>query len=850
MKISLKTLKEYTPVKYKTTEELVESVNNQIADIKGVEVLTEKYKDILVAQIVKAAPHPEADKLGIYQLNIGKEKTVQVVAGDKALKPGDKVAYFAPGVKVPFNARPDVSDGIVKATELRGVMSHGMMASAKELDISNNHDHVLKLDTKAKAGTSFAKAYGMDDIVLDVENKALTNRPECFGYIGLAREIAGIQGLPFATPAWFDYTDPKFSKTYKKKAKLPSKTSDRLTIIHQEQELCLRYMAITFDGVEIKESPVWLQVELAKAGIRSISNVVDITNYLMVITGQPLHAFDMDKVIAQDKTANSHNAIITIRRATNSEKLQMINGKMADLDTETLVIADSEKPIAIAGVMGGLPTEVGPETKRVVLECAAFDMYSIRKTSNRIGLTSDAVTRYSKNQDPEQCEAVLYKAVELFRSLASAEVSSKVYDSYTKVRKGRKVKFSLVQANQEIGLKLTKAQAVKLLKNVELKVESDAKNADTLIVNVPSYRQDLNIPQDIYEELARLFGFTNIPFKLPTRTIEAVAKNQILELQAKVRKLLAGYGATEMLTYNFINKDVIEKAGQDLANSYHLKNAMSVDLTYLRQSLLPGGLDKVTMNLSTGYEEAAMFEINKSHIKGVLGEDKLPYEFRTVEMVFSASDRVASKKYSGSPYYQAKLYVDNLLNDLHVTGNVKYESLSGDVKLPVWAKGNLSVFEANTSATVSVEVDGKWKLVGLLGEIAGGVKKSFGLAGFTCGFELNLEVLLEVAGEKAKYHEPSKYPKAWRDLCFVVGADVEFDVIDAAVRNQLTGADIVATVDLMDIYQKDQSDKEKQMTFRLTLQSVSKPLSEGDIEGLVTKVIAAVAEVGGKLKEL
>lgn len=855
MKISLNTLKTLTQVKYKTTGELVEAINNQIADIKGVEDLSEKYKGILVGQIVKAAAHPDADKLGIFQIDYGAAEPVQVVAGDKSLKVGDKVAYFPPNTAVPYNPRPDMYDGIVRTTKLRGVVSNGMLASAKELDISNNHEQVLVLDTKAKPGTTLAQAYGLNDLILDVENKALTNRPECFGIVGFAREVAGIQGIKFSTPNWFSYTDEKRLKALKKTAKLPKDTPNRVTIVHQEQELCSRYMAVVFDDVKIKPSPVWLQVELAKAGIRPISNVVDITNYLMVMTGQPLHAFDMDKVVEQDKGVAKDNPVITIRRAKENEKLEMINGKLAELDAETLVIADSGKPVGIAGIMGGLPTEVGPNTKRVILESAAFNMYSIRKTSNRLGLTSDAVTRYSKNQDPQQCEAVVYKAVELFRELTGAKVGSKLYDSYVQPRKERKIKFSLRAANEFIGIKLTKLQAVKLLENVELTVKTDAKDADSLIVTIPTYRQDLNIIEDVYEELARLYGFTRIPLSLPTRSITPAGKNEVLEMQARVRELLAGYGATEVISYNFVSKELIENVGQELAFSYHLKNAMSTDLTYFRQSLMGGLLEKASANLVAGYDFVNLYEINKVHIKGEVGEDKLPYEFRKIALIYSAGEK-AGKNLEGSPYYQAKIYLENLMKALHVQAEIKFvqlaDVLEGEVKLqlPKSVQVNLNVFEPNSSALVLAAVDEQLYYLGMIGEVEGAVRAKFNLPVQTAGFEVDLEDLMTISSAKGDYVEPSKYPKAWRDLCFVVKSEVNYAAVAEVIVNELKDENMVSQLTLMDIYQKDSGSAEKQMTFRLALQSRAKPLKEKDIEYWVEKVVRSVEKTaGGKLKE-
>ncbi|HEQ65460.1 MAG TPA: phenylalanine--tRNA ligase subunit beta, partial [bacterium] len=517
----------------------------------------------------------------------------------------------------------------VKEVSIRGVRSNGMLASEKELDISNNHEQVFLLDEDAPVGEIFSVFYGLDDYILDIENKALTNRPDCFGLIGLVRDISGINKIRFKTPDWYNYGYKESWEFVNNK--IESDTHLKIDISLEEKKDVLRYSAVAMDGIKVSESPIRLKIFLAKHGMRPVNNVVDISNYLMLITGQPLHVFDLDKVIQGDRNSTDDKCSIVVRKARAGETLLMINGKIAELDEDIVVIADSMSPLAVAGVMGGKDTEVTEDTKRIIIESATFDLYNIRKTQMKVGVFSEAATRFMRGQDSEQTLPVLDRAITLYSQIAGGKRASDIIDKRNKDREKYEVSFDITDANRIIGKDFKKEEIQKILDYIELKSEI---NGSKITVQIPSYRKDLRIPEDIYEDISRLYGFGEIPLKLPNRKVAPVKQNRIMNLEFKIREIFESFGGNDLITYNFIGRKLVEKSNLDIEKLYKIKNPLSPELEYMRNSLLPNILDKVKMNVDYGYSQMFLYEINKFHIKDSLNKERLPNEFRCVAGVY------------------------------------------------------------------------------------------------------------------------------------------------------------------------------------------------------------------------
>lgn len=856
MYISLKWIKEYTDIVI-DQEQLIEKIRSQIGEVEQVIDYNEKYKNILIGQIRSKEDHPSAEKLAVYKVFIGNE--VQVVAGDKTLEVGDFVAYFPPMTKVPKNAKPETFDGIVKKVDLRGVESNGMLGSARELDLGNDHTVVMRLNHYIESayteqnvsieeykmswiGKNLAQLLNFDDSVVDIENKALANRADCFGVLGIARELAGIQGIKFTTPEWYHQADKSLAKDVE--TTLPIKLNN------QGGSFCPRYMAVSMSDIKVQQSPTWLQSILLKSGVRPINNVVDITNYLMLLTGVPLHAFDYDKLVTKDLSTKSGHKVanITVRTATEGEKITTLDGKTHKLDDKILLICDSSNPIAVAGIMGGLDTEIDNNTKNIIIECANFDKYNVRKSSMKLGIFTEAVTRFTKGQDAEKCEPVLYKAVEMCSDLAGGKLATEPVDSYPSPADKVDIEVSIERLNTHLGTNYSESEIKERLDNVEL--YSRHLKDGWIVVDIPSWRGDLRIKEDIHEEVGRLNGYNTITKTLPLRSITPVEKNKKVVLQAKARKILTAAGVNEILTYNFQGADLFQKYKQNLEVAYHLRNSLSPDLEYMRTALLPSILEKVNLNIQDGYKEIALFEINKVHSKLEIGEDQLPIERTQLGVVLSVENRKAEESYSGSPFYQAKEYLNHLLSSLNLN-SIQYTLLADKEgqKLPAWVQNMIPMYNENSSAIVSHRLFDQEQILGIVGTLDLEVAKESRLPSFTSGFELNIDTLLQVYSGSPSYAEPSRFPKVSNDLCFILNKDLKYEHISELIKKEanIEGSDNIVTVDAVDIYQSEKQKEEdkKQITYRVTVQNKVKTLTNDEVNNIISNVVKAVKKSSG-----
>lgn len=823
MKIPLNSIKKLTKIEIEE-KELIEKVFTQIGAVEDIVDLEKKYSGILVAKILEKAEHPDSDRLGVYQLNIGNDQKVQVVAGDKSLEVGDTVAYFTPGTKLPYNAKPESNENIVQKITLRGVESEGMMASAKELDISGDHTKVMRLDSSLIEGTAFNTAYGLNDTVIDIENKALANRADCFGILGVAREISAMQGLKFVAPDWYSNPDKNKPKVVEK---LP------LEIVNEAQVNCPRYMALVVEDVKIQPSPIWLQVELSKVGIRSINNVVDITNYLMVLTSQPLHAFDYDKVIEKSEEKLPK---IVVRQAVTGEKLLGLNDKVIELDETMTVICDSKHPIALAGIIGGKDTEIDENTKNIIIEVANFNRYNIRKTSWKTGVFTDAASRFTKAQDPNQCKAVLYQAIRMCNELADGSVASKVIDSYPVIKDQVVLELDVKKANLITGLKLSKKQMIEILVNINYEVED---LGDKVKLKVPTYRQDVNIIEDVYEDISRIFGFNSISVTLPFKSITPAPIYKAWELKQEVRNILSSIGANELLTYNFISSLLLSNYKIDPNIAYHIKNSLSPDLEFMRVNLVPSLLEKLKENLNRGYSNQTLFEINIGHNKREIDNENLPIERWTLAVVNTKS----SQDNTLSHYYNVKSIVDVLEKKLNLK-TLGYTLVADVIKdeLPIWIQNILGQHNENRAAVITYEQDSKKYYLGILGELSNEVLHSNGLPLDTSSLEIDLSTLSNALSAFSSYQEPSRFPKITQDLCFVMNTDIQFNAIKQEILSILKSTHMYFELEVIDIYASPKQPETKQMTFRLSLQSRDKTLEGWEFDKVKKKVIHQLEE--------
>lgn len=834
MKVSLNWIRQYIDGDLPALDVLVDKIGKQLGAVETVTDLGAKYQGVLIAQVVSCVAHENSDHLNVCKIDdngvaTGIERDqdglVQVVCGAPNVRAGIMVAWLPPGSTVPesYGHEPFV----LGTRELRGVFSNGMLASPKELSIGDGHDGILELDDKAIAGADFATTYGLDDTILNIENKMFTHRPDCFGMLGVAREIAAICGLSFTSPDAFLLPVIPVS----------GEDAGRLVIRNEIPGLVPRFSAQIFDNITIGSSPIWLQTYLARVDIRPINNIVDLTNYFMILTGQPMHAYDYNKVLAQDPGAD--HATIVIRQPTELETLTLLNGKTITIREQAIVIATETSAIGLGGVMGGADTEVDITTTSIILESANFDMYSIRKTSMQHGLLSDAVTRFNKGQSPLQTLRVLAWAGSELIALTGATPATTVYDDVhlsqqvvarNSIHAAVDLPFDFLVSR--LGITIPIEEIARLLRAVECDVTVAQ---GSLQVTAPFWRTDIEIREDVIEEVGRLYGFDKLHLELPRRSIAPATVNASLAIKATIRDILSKSGANEVLTYSFVHGNLLDKVGQDRELAFKLSNALSPDLQYYRISLVPSLLDKIHANVKAGFQEFALFEIGKSHtlLHKDDGEDGLPQEFDILALTYASADKLQK---TGAAYYEAKRFLTGLAGALGMELNFAVFKDAPDVPI-------MKPYDVERSAYVTDIKTGKF--LGVVGEFNTSTRKNLKLPERSAGFEISIYELLAVSITKRAYIAKPRFPEVSHDVCYKVPAITSYgalyELFSSTVLEQRPTNSVV-TMSLVDIYQRPDDLEHKQITFRVSVASRQRTMTDAELTTLVDAVSQRVLE--------
>jgi phenylalanyl-tRNA synthetase beta chain len=835
MKFSLDMANRFSNVDLKGIphDELLIRIGTQLGAIEDTTDWSKKYTGIVTAKVVSCEKHPNADKLSLCLIDDGgvtgnvernESGHVQVVCGANNVSAGILVAWIPPGATVPSTFNDDAF--VLESRDLRGKISNGMIASPKELDISDEHEGILIIDEKEagreiKPGEKFSSLYGLDDFVVDCENKMFTHRPDCFGNLGIAREIAGIFDEKFESPGWY-IENPIFNEV----------NDIELNVVNEIVELVPRFSVVVIDKVKYGNSPIWMQSYLKRVGIKPINNIVDVTNYIMHLTGQPLHAFDYDKLLSV-----SNNPSLLPRFAKKGEKLTVLGGKTLELSEEDLVISTDKEAVALAGVMGGADTEIDKNTKTIVIECANFDMYSVRRTSMRHGLFTDAVTRFNKGQSPLQNDRVMKFAIQSMQEYAGGQQASKFYDLHSFDLNSdnlNHVSTKINFINSRLGTNLSSGDIKILLENVEFVVSLQG---DDLIITVPFWRMDISIPEDIVEEVGRLYGFDKLKVELPKRSTKPSPKNELREFNNVLRNKLSGHGANEVLTYSFVHGKLLENTNINPEKwAYHLRNALSPDLQYYRPSLMPSLLNKVNMNIraQSGDSENvfALYEIGKAHIKENYEENEttLPKQMRRLSFVVAA-DNKTSANLANSAYFTAKKYLELITNS-----QVTYQPLD-TTNYPITAP-----YQKERSAIITM--GDELQPIGVIGEFQSSVSKSLKLPNFCAGFELDIDLLKLLVVHK-KYKPLSQFPSSTQDITYEISENKSWvelsQLIDAELAVAKAELGYSYQVIPLDIFQDEDVDK-KRISFRITITHHHKTLKTTEVSALLDTISKEVHE--------
>ncbi len=801
MLISYKWLKQYVDLPDSlTAEELGNALTLSTVEVEGIHHKARAFDGMVVGVIKKVKKHENANSLKVCEVDVGTE-ILQIVCGGSNVREGMKVILAKVGSHVTWHGEGALVE--LKPTTIRGVESFGMICGADEvglLDMFPKSDEKEIVDfskIKAKAGTPLAVALGLDDVVIEIDNKSVNHRPDLWGHYGMAREVAAKY-----RKKWAPYTVAEIKEGSQKKIKVSIENSSD----------SMKYIAVALDGIIVGPSPEKLQQRLRAIGIKPINNIVDITNFVMFDLGQPMHAFDGSKL----KNKNSKFEI-NVRRARAGETIITLDGKERQLEEGMLVIADMEKPIAIAGVMGGASSEITDTTTSIILESAHFNAALVRKTSTRLGLRTDASSRFEKSLDPNNCVYALKRAVELVLELCpTAHVVSGVAEKgKVEVFKGP-ILVTKEFINKKIGMDLPTKECVRILESLGFGVVlTGKKNEETLKVTVPSWRgtKDISIPEDIIEEIARMYGYGNIDTTLPLFTITPPERNEVRIIERKVRQTLSTMlGFTETLNYSFVSPKLLNVLNLDPSLHIELDNPIASDRPYLRRSLLPNILELVERNSHT-HDEIKVYEIGKTYLKdepgarvSESGDELLPRQDSILGLAYSSKDDTKPSIMIGDS-------IDELGKNVGVQISIE-PSISSN-----------GYIHPSRQATLVV----KGEKIGDFFEIHPKSAKDFGLAQRVAYAEINLTKLSEFTTTPVSHYRPlSSFPTVIRDVAFVV----QCSILHRDIHTALRAADpLVTSITLFDVFEgKNVGHGKKSMAYRITYQSREKTLDTAEID--------------------
>ncbi|GFN36048.1 phenylalanine--tRNA ligase subunit beta [Tepidimicrobium xylanilyticum] len=784
MLLPVKWLKEYVNIDV-DSRILADELTLSGSHVESIISLDRGLEKIVVGKIEKIEKHENADKLLIVNANVGDE-TLQIVTGATNLKVGDYVPVALIGAKLP--------NGLyIEKTSFRGVESYGMLCSLKELGYDDSvipkhqRDGIFVLDEEYPLGTPIAKILGLYGEIIELE--ITPNRPDCLSIVGMAREAAA---------------------TFNKKLELPTvKVRDEIEDIKNyvesieiDEELCNRYYTRVIKDIRIEESPLWLQIHLMEAGVRPINNIVDVTNYVMLEFGQPLHAFDLDKL--------SHKKIL-VRRAKEGEKIITIDGQERILNPDNLLITDGENPLGIAGVMGGMDSEVTEETTTVLLESANFSDKSIRSTSKQLNLRTEASIRFEKGLDPNLCEIAAERACQLIEQIGAGKIVKGKIDVYKNRREEKTINLRSERVNRLLGTQLSVDDMIDYLERLDLKTNV---NGNVLEVKIPTYRLDLNIEADLIEEIGRLHGFHNIEAQPLIGVLTRGEKPYSRIISDKVGSILRGFGLNEVITYSFISPKTYDRikveSNSQLRNYIRLLNPLGEDYSVMRTTLIPNMLDLLSRNYNRGIKECYLYEIGNIFIPKELPLKQLPKEEKILVIGM----------YGNVDFYYLKEIITVVLERLGIR---EFDYIKEE---------NNPTFHPNRTANVMV----KGNSIGVLGEIHMDVLENYNLDTRVYIAQLNFDVLVEQSNLDRKYKPLPKYPAILRDIAIVVDEDVLVGEIEKVILEY--GEGLIESIELFDIYEGKQIESgKKSVAFSLTFRSSEKTLKDEEVNKIHEKII-------------
>ncbi len=787
MLISLDWLKQYVDIK-EDIKELDNALTMIGQEVEAIDIQGKDLDNVVIGHIVEYGKHPNSDKLTLVKVNVGEGEPLQIVCGAPNHKLGDKVVVAKIGAVLP-------GDFKIKKSKIRDVESFGMLCSQVELGIGEDGDGIIILPEDAPVGEEYRKYAGLDDVIFELE--ITPNRPDCLSHIGIAREIAAYYGRKVKYPT-YTYTEAIDSMTTVAKVNV------------EDKERCKRYMGRVIRNVKIGESPEWLKKRIRAMGLKPINNVVDITNFVMFEYNQPMHAFDLDKVA---------NGSITIRAAHPGEKITTLDGIERTLDNGELVIADDEKATAIAGIIGGIGTEITSETKNVFLEVAYFTPENIRKTARRLGISTDSSYRNERGIDIEGIEDASERAAALIAEIAGGEILDGIIDKYIEKPQKAEIPLSLEKLNKFIGKELSPDVVGKILSNLGLGIKTLSQ--DTLVITPPTYRGDLTRTADIYEEVIRMYGFENIEPVMPVENIQAGSKAPNIDIIDKTKEILREIGLQEVINYSFIPKNVPEilKIEDEIIE---IKNPLSEDMAILRPTLIWSLLANIRDNINRNQFDLRLCEVSRVFTPaGELANEDLRI---CIGLAGRPERTLWDPKPEAYDFYTIKGYVEKLMEYMGIS-RYKLE------------RSTNSNFHPGRSAELRIGND----IIGVFGEVHPDVQEKMDIKRERVYIaEIDLSKCVKYMKGQAKYERIVKYPEVTRDLAIVLSKDV---LVGNMVENLKRVSPIIEKIDIFDVYEGDRIEADKKsVAISIVLRNKEKTLDEKEINGAIEKILSTISK--------
>lgn len=803
MRLTYGWLKEYVDC-HLPPQELSQRLVMAGLEVSAMEETGEEFRDIITGKIVSMRPHSQAEHLQVCTVDIGRE-TVPIVCGAPNIAAGDLIPVALPGALLP-------SGTPVEKAEIRGELSVGMLCSAEELGLMDNAYGILQLNKNLKPGTELAEALDFKDTVLELN--ITPNRGDCLSVIGIAREVAAITGGRFKPPEF----------TLKEEGEPAGKWTSVQIL---EPNLCPRYTARIISDVRIKASPLWMQLRLKAAGMRPLSNIVDITNYVMLELGQPLHAFDYNLL--------TENRII-VRRAQKGERLVSIDGKARTLDDSMLVIADAKKSVALAGIMGGQESEVSDATRHILLESAQFDPLNNRKTAKKLGMGTEASYRYQRYVDPRGTALAADRAAYFMALFGEGKVHPGLADEWPLKQDVAVITLRISHTNKTLGTSLSSKEITTYLTRLQLKTSPVTE--DTLHVEIPSYRSDLTREIDLVEEVARLYGYQKINSTLPGRTAPLENPGTLQAPERLARETLTALSFTEIISYSFIDEEALDKllVPKDDARRrlVRLKNPLSQDWSCMRTTMLPGLLQTVLFNFNRNRYNLKLFEMGRIYLQSseAAGEESLPQEpnYLAAALTGLREQSVWAAKKEEVDFFDLKGPLETLLEKLRCR-NVKFQRADTPCLHPARA------------ASVLVENEP----VGYIGELNSQVLEAFDLSKKVIVFEIDFDKVSRLSQKKpARFQPLPKFPPITRDIALVLNKSVQAAHVADTIR--AIAPPILKQIQLFDTYTGEQVPPgEKSLAFSLVFQSEDRTLVNSEVNKFMEELVTHLKETVGAI---